>query len=111
MLLKDAVGNTRLLFLLSKIKKIIYYKTIYMKQLVSTKFFRTLCEASQTGIDIDANTLQNEYDDFAKSVFLEGKAATNKNDYLDTLIYTRVELSGLTVVSGKKYSNISCKSH
>ena len=83
-----------------------------MKKLVLTKFFRTLREASQTGIDADGVTLQNEYDDFAELVFSEGKAATDKHDYHDTLIYTRAELSGLlTGVSGKKCSNISWQSH
>ena len=82
-----------------------------MKQLISTKLLRTLREVSQTGIDADANTLQNEYDDFAKLVFSEGKAATEKNDYHDMLIYTRVEISGITAVSGKKCSNVSWQSH
>ena len=48
-----------------------------MKKLVLTKFFRTLREASQTGIDADADTLQKEYDDFAGLVFSEGIAATD----------------------------------
>jgi hypothetical protein len=78
-----------------------------MKQLILTKFLHTLREASQTGIDVDACTLQNEYDDFAEFVFSEGRASTDKNAYLDMLVYTRVELSGLTGISGKKCSGVS----
>ena len=81
------------------------------KLISSTEFFRILREASQTGIDVDADTLQNGYDDFAEFVFSEGRAATDKDVYLDMLIYTRVELSGLSGVSGKKCSNVSWKSH
>ena len=82
-----------------------------MKRLVMTRFIGALRDASQTGIDADAATLQNGYDDFAKLVFSEGKAATEKNDYHDMLIYTRVEISGITAVSGKKCSNVSWQSH
>ena len=41
-----------------------------LKELVSTDFFHTLQEASQTVIDKKADKLQNEYDDFANTIFL-----------------------------------------
>ena len=82
-----------------------------MKRFISTKFLRTLREASQTGIDKDIDVMQNEYDDFANSVFSEGSAKTDKNAYRNALVYTREEISGVTVVAGKKCGNPSQKSH
>ena len=82
-----------------------------MKRFISTKFFRTLRNASQTGIYMDADALQNEYDDFAVFVFSEGRNATDKAVYRDMLVYTRVELSSLTRVAGKKCGCFSQKSH
>jgi hypothetical protein len=73
-----------------------------MERFISAKFFRLLREASQKGIDTDAQVLKKEFAGFAQSVFSEGAAATDRRAYLDSLVYTRVELSGLTEVSEKK---------
>jgi len=82
-----------------------------MKELISTKFFRTLRESSQTGIDKDAKVLQNEYDDFVMLLFSQNAVLTDKAAYRNALVYTRVELSALTGVSGKKCGDLSQKSH
>ena len=82
-----------------------------MKQFTSTKFFCTLQDASQKGIDKNTNTLQNEYDDFANSVFLESSYTGDKTVYRNKLVFTRVELSALTGVLGKKCNNLSQESH
>ena len=82
-----------------------------MKELISTKFFLTLQEASQTGIDTNADKLQNEYDDFADLIFsvgttchecMQSEHAENRVVCHNMLVYTRVELSGLKRLSGKK---------
>jgi len=84
-----------------------------MKELVSTEFFHTLQEASQAGIDKNADILQNEYDDFANIIFSVGTTCheciqSEKTDSRivchNMLIYTRVELSGLKKFSIKKSS-------
>jgi hypothetical protein len=80
-----------------------------MKQFISTKLFRTLRGASQKGIDIDAHVLENSYDAFASALFSEN--ASNQAAYRNALVYTRVELSNLTGVSGKKCGNLSLQSH
>jgi hypothetical protein len=81
-----------------------------MKELVSTEFFHTLQEASQTGIDKNADILQNEYDDFANIIFSVGTTCHEcmKSEKTDNrvvchsmLVYTRVELSGLKILSKK----------
>jgi len=73
-----------------------------MKKLISTKFFRILREASQTGIDADVNVLKTGYYEFIKLLFFEDKAVDDRAVYRQTLLCTRVELSVLTPVSGKK---------
>ena len=82
-----------------------------MKQLVSTKFVRTLQTASQTGANINAHTLENDYDDFVKIVFAENADTIDKSAFRQMLVYTRVELLGLTQVSEKKRRYLSSKSH
>ena len=82
-----------------------------MKELISTKFFRTLRESSQTGIDKDAKVLQGEYDDFVMLLFSQNAVLTGKAAYCNALVYIRVELSALTCVSGKKCGDLSQKSH
>ena len=85
-----------------------------MKQLVSTKFVRTLRTASQNGANganIDAHTLENDYDDFVKIVFAENADTTDKSAFRQMLVYPRVELIGLTQVSEKKRRYLSSKSH
>ena len=78
-----------------------------MKQLVSTKFVCALQKASQAGVDIDAQVLADDYDEFADIVlsFTDGVAFHN------TLSYTRAELVGLTLVSEKKRGYMPAKSH
>jgi len=73
-----------------------------MKRFIETKFYFILQEASQRGIDLNGKILQNRYDEFIKLLFSENTVSTNKMVYHNTLIYTRVELSGLAKVSGKK---------
>jgi hypothetical protein len=81
-----------------------------MKQLTSTKFFRSLREASQTGIDVELNALQNEYDEFVLLLFSQNSVLSTKSEFRNTLNYTCVELSALTDVSGKKCDNLYQKS-
>ena len=78
-----------------------------MKQLVSTKFVRALRTASQTGANIDAQVLENDYDDFVKIVFSHTNGVASHN----TLSYTRLELSSLAKVSEKKSFFLSKQSH
>jgi hypothetical protein len=80
-----------------------------MKQFISTKFFRVLQEISQTGINMDTQILQNSYDEFVILLFQGIASPHNKAMYHSTLVYTRVELAGLTEVSGKKCSNLSAQ--
>jgi hypothetical protein len=81
-----------------------------IKQFTETKFIRTLQDASQNGIDIDAQVLDNEYDEFVLPVFHESAASTDRAAYLNTLAYTREKLGSLTEVSGKKCGNLCQKS-
>jgi len=82
-----------------------------MKQLITTKFFLALQETLQTGVDVDTCVLTNEYDAFSEMLFTEKATSPDKETYHNTLIFTRVELSGLTEVTGKKRGNLSQKSH
>lgn len=77
-----------------------------MKRFISTKLFLTLQDASQTGVDADAQVLQNSYDEFVVFLFSESAVSKNKTAYHNALIYTRVELASLTEVSGKKCGNL-----
>ena len=81
-----------------------------MKELTTSKFFRTLQETSQSGIDKNADLLQNEYEDFADMIFsvgsnceqcLQRERADNRVICHNMLVYTHVELNGLKRVSGK----------
>jgi hypothetical protein len=81
-----------------------------MKQFLETKLFLTLQDASQKGIDTDAKTLENSYDEFVMRLFSEGAASTNRAAYHNTLVYTRAELAGLAGVSEKKCNNLFAKS-
>ena len=82
-----------------------------MKRFIETKFYLTLREASQRGADADAQVLENSYGEFLKLLFPEGVAPANGAAYRNALVYTRVELSNLTGVSGKKCGNLSPQSH
>ena len=73
-----------------------------MKQFISTKFFLALQEASKTGKDGDARILKNGYDEFVMLQLSKGAAIIDKEIYYNTLVYTSVELGGLTVVTKKK---------
>jgi hypothetical protein len=68
-----------------------------MKQFISTKLFLALQDASQRGIDTDAKVLKSWYDKFAALLFEENAAATDRAAHYNALVYTRVELSGMTV--------------
>jgi len=81
-----------------------------MKELISTNFFHSLQEASKTGIDKNADLLQNEYEDFADLIFsvgsdcercLQRERTDNRIICHNMLVYTHVELNGLKMVSGK----------
>ncbi|MDR1370881.1 MAG: hypothetical protein LBJ72_12290 [Dysgonamonadaceae bacterium] len=82
-----------------------------MKRFIATKFIRSLQNASQKGIDIDAQILQDDYDGFVVLLFQDAALLQNKAAYRNTLIYTLVELTSLTEVSGKKCSDLSAKSN
>lgn len=82
-----------------------------MKRFTTTKFFLSLQEASQKGVDIDAQVLKNDYDEFTMLLFSQGAVLSDKTAYYHSLVYTRVELAGLTKVSGGKCDHISEKSH
>jgi hypothetical protein len=73
-----------------------------MKQFIKTKFFRSMQEASQKGVDIDAQVLKNGYDEFVILLFSKNATSINRVAHHDRLVYTRVELESLTGVSGKK---------
>jgi hypothetical protein len=81
-----------------------------MKRFLKTRLFLLLQEASQRGIDADAQVLDNEYDEFALLLFTENVAFKSKVTYCNTLIYTSIEFENLTLVSGKKCNNLSAKS-
>jgi len=57
-----------------------------MKRFISTKLFYSLQEPSQTGIDMDAQLLKNEYDEFVAFLFSESAAFTDKSAYHDALV-------------------------
>ena len=82
-----------------------------MKRFISTKFFLTMQKASQKGVGVDINVLENSYEEFVRLLFQEGATSTDKAAHHNTLIYTRVELSSLIPVSGKKCGNFSSKSY
>jgi len=69
-----------------------------------------LQESSHKGIDLDIGILKNGYDKFAIFVFSESKVFTDMAAYRNVLVYTRVELSGLTEVSKKKCGDLSPES-
>jgi len=77
-----------------------------MKQFIKTKFFLALQEASQKGFDLDSQVLQKVYDEFVLLLFSGSAAFTDKAAYRNVLVYTRVELAGLTKGTGKKCDNL-----
>lgn len=81
-----------------------------MKRFITTKLFGALLSASQKGTVIDAKELENRYDEFAGLLFSEN-AVSNRAAYRNALVYTRIELAGLTGVPGKKCGNLSSQSH
>jgi hypothetical protein len=83
-----------------------------MKELISTKFFLTLQEASQTGIAVNTHELGNCFEEFVMLLFSQGAAFSCKVAFHNALEYTRVELTGLTEeVSGKKCTCFSEKGY
>ena len=77
-----------------------------MKQFIKTKLFLALQEASQKSIDLDNHALQKWYDEFVLLLFSRSAAFTDKAAYRNVLVYTRVELAGLTKGTGKKCDNL-----
>ena len=76
-----------------------------MEQLTTTKFFLTLQEASQKGVDQNTQSLKREYDNFVALLFAKWNVpSVDKPAYHNTLVYTRMELADLTGVSKKKYN-------
>ena len=73
-----------------------------MNRFILTKFVLTLEKASQKDIALDVHVLKKEYGKFALLVLSEGIAVAGKSDYRNALVYTRVELSGLTAALRKK---------
>jgi hypothetical protein len=78
-----------------------------MKRFISTKFFLTLQEASHKSIDTDVQVLEKGYEEFVMLLFSQHAALSDKAAYYHSLAYTRVELAGLTEVSGEKCSHLS----
>jgi hypothetical protein len=72
-----------------------------MKQFISIKFFLVLREASLKGVDIDVHILENSYDEFVNLLFKDC-TFMDKFAYRNILVYTHVEFTNLTGVSGKK---------
>jgi hypothetical protein len=79
-----------------------------MNRFISTRLFLALRDASQNGIDVDAKVLQNGYDEFVESVFQGKTAFRDKAAYHDALVYTRVELTTLPGLPGKKIRQFIC---
>jgi hypothetical protein len=75
-----------------------------MKRLIEAKFFRALQEMLQRDVETDIRLLENRYNRFVKFLFSDCAASTDKAAFHDSLVYTLVELSGLTEVSEKKRS-------
>jgi hypothetical protein len=70
-----------------------------MEKLTSTQFFRMVRESAQNGIELDAQEIKREYDNFAGILFAEDDPVGGKDQYRNELVYTRTELLGLTGVS------------
>ena len=68
-------------------------------------------ENAQKNVDTGIQLLRCEYEKFVKFVFSDAVASTDKATYHHTLVYTLVELSGLTAVAEKKRCKLSSKSH
>ena len=82
-----------------------------MKQLTSTRFFFSLKEALQTDADIDAEMLENDYTEFALTLF-SGNITDCKISYRNRLLYTQTELSSLVEPHTKKKCHyLSTQSH
>jgi hypothetical protein len=75
-----------------------------MKRFTNTKFFRALQGMLQKGIETDIRLVENRYNKFVKFLFSDYAASTDKVAYHNALVYTLVEFSDLTEVSGKKRS-------
>ena len=78
-----------------------------MKDFNSTKFFRALQMALQTGIDCDAKVLKTGFDEFVQFLFHENVTLTDMASNRQILICARVELSCFTQVLGKKCGRLS----
>jgi hypothetical protein len=77
-----------------------------MERFTKTKFFLSLKENK----NIQSSSLNDAYDEFVRLLFAES-AGMEKVSYHNALVYTSVELAGLTDVLEKKCSKIPAKSH
>ena len=77
-------------------------KYIKMKQLIKTKFFLALKEASEKDIEVDTRVILESYEKFAMLLLSEGSACTDESAYRNMLVYTRAELSGIAKRLQKK---------
>jgi len=82
-----------------------------MKRFIKTKLFLALQEASQKSIDLDSHALQKWYDEFVLLLFAGSTAFPDVVAYHNALVYTRVELAGLTKGAGKKCDNLCTKNN
>jgi hypothetical protein len=82
-----------------------------MKRFIKTKLFLALQEASEKGFDPSSQVLQNRYDEFVTLLFSGSTAFPDVVAYHNALVYTRVELTGLTKGAGKKYGSLCAKNN
>jgi hypothetical protein len=76
-----------------------------MKQFTTTRLFLLL-----EGNNNNLSSLEDEYEKFACHLFAESVACTDRSAYRNELVYTRVELTSFTRVSGKKYKDFCSQS-
>lgn len=82
-----------------------------MKRFISTEFFLALQDTSQKSIETDVQMLQNNYEEFAAILLAESNTPENKSSIHNALVYTRIELLGLTGMSGEKKCRLSPQSY
>jgi hypothetical protein len=76
-----------------------------MNQFTKTHFFLLLKGNN------NPSSLEDEYEKFARHLLAEVNVCTSKEAYRKILVYTHVELTSLTGVSGEKCLNLSSKVH
>jgi hypothetical protein len=82
------------------------------KKFILPKFYYLLQAASQEGIEINAQVLQDRYDELVMFVYQEDAATSDRVAYRNTLLNIRVALAGLTEdVLKKKHFGLSAQCH